>query len=68
MTFDPQPVLRGPWLTLRPLEPGDFEALYAVARLDGSGQENVLFELRRQDVSLSWRPASGACRSGSRGR
>jgi N-acetyltransferase len=32
MPFDPQPVLRGRTLAVRPLRPGDFEALYAVAR------------------------------------
>jgi len=32
MPFDPQPVLRGPSLTVRPLRQGDVEALYAVAR------------------------------------
>lgn len=31
MFFDPQPVLAGDLLTLRPLRPGDWEALYAVA-------------------------------------
>lgn len=32
MSFDPQPVLRGPSLTVRPLRQDDFEALYAIAR------------------------------------
>jgi RimJ/RimL family protein N-acetyltransferase len=31
MAFDLQPTLRGPLVTLRPLEAGDFAALYAVA-------------------------------------
>jgi N-acetyltransferase len=32
MPFDLQPVLQGELLTLRPLRPGDFDELYAVAR------------------------------------
>lgn len=31
MPFDAQPVLRGSLVDLRPLQPGDFDALYAVA-------------------------------------
>jgi len=31
VTFDPQPVLEGKLLSLRPLEAGDFDALYAAA-------------------------------------
>jgi N-acetyltransferase len=31
MDFDPQPILKGDWVELRPLAPGDWDALYAVA-------------------------------------
>src|SRR5919107_2916933 len=31
MPFDPQPVLQGPLVTLRPLDPADHDSLYAVA-------------------------------------
>lgn len=32
MSFDLQPVLKGELIELRPLQPEDFEALYAVAK------------------------------------
>ena len=50
MTFDLQPTLEGQLLTLRPLRPDDFEALYAVASDPRIWEQHPASDRHREDV------------------
>jgi RimJ/RimL family protein N-acetyltransferase len=50
MTPDLQPTLTGTRLELRPLDPGDFDALYAVASDPGIWEQHPVAERYKKDV------------------
>ncbi len=50
MTFDLQPTLRGELLTLRPLRPDDFDALFAVASDPLIWEQHPASDRYREDV------------------